>query len=66
VKLADVKIGEVYLTKIGEELARVVVVDRRLEPTRKGYRTTFRVRREGERELLPKSRTAAALRPARG
>lgn len=59
-KQADVKVGETYWTKIGEQLAKVVVVGTRVDL--KG-RTRFTVRRLSEGRYLPKSRTAAALRP---
>ena len=65
-KLADVVIGETYLTKIGGNLVRVVVV-RKAEKPGFNYssrrQASFAVRRAGEVRELPKSRTAAALRP---
>ncbi len=66
-KIAEVVIGQTYLTKVGETLVRVMVVDKV-----HGYgspysdrrtQDKFRVRREGEARVLPKARTAAALRP---
>lgn len=59
-KLKDVVIGETYLTRIGERLARVIVVGTR-EDTFSG-RTRFLVRRVGEDRVLPKSRAPSALR----
>jgi hypothetical protein len=59
-KLKDVVIGEMYLTRIGERLARVIVVGTR-EDTFSG-RTRFLVRRVGEDRVLPKSRAPSALR----
>lgn len=57
----DVVIGGTYLTRIGTELARVVVV---AAVTLYGRRimTGYVVRREGEEDRLPKPRSAAALR----
>ena len=67
-KQKDVVIGETYLTRIGEELARVVVVSIHADRPymREKVRTTFTVRREGETVHLPKRRTAAALREVGG
>lgn len=63
-KLKDVTYGETYLTKIGESLARVVVLGEAYRGTYRGNGPTrFWVRREGEVTRLPKPRTAAALRP---
>lgn len=60
-KLKDVVIGGVYVTRIGAELARVVVIAK-YENSR--GKMAFRVRREGmDCCALPKMRTAAALRP---
>lgn len=56
---AEVKIGHQYLTIVGENLARVVVVAQR---ETSGGRTGFVVRRFEETAVLPKVRTAAALR----
>lgn len=67
-KAKDIKIGETYLAKIGESLARVVVI--RQTEGRTDYTTgrsgpvRFVVRREGEATPLPKPRTASAMRPA--
>lgn len=67
-KTKDVKIGSTYLCYIAQVLCRVVVVsvhggnpDSRWSDER---RTSFYVRREGEDKLLPKRRSAAALREA--
>jgi hypothetical protein len=57
----EVVIGSVVVCRIGAELARVVVV---AQATKYNGRTGFRVRRENEREALPKLRSAAALRAA--
>lgn len=70
-KTEDVKVGETYLTKIGDTLARVVVVRKRQGiPSHPGAfgrvrkeRDTFEVRRENEDRVLPKTRSASALRP---
>lgn len=68
-KEADIKVGEVYLTRIGESLCRVIVVQKRegyrLTALSKKSRTTFDVRRENEDRVLPKPRSAAALRPVK-
>ena len=61
-KQNEVKLGGTYLTYIGESLARVVVV-RTQAPNGFHNRTRFVVQREGECKPLPKSRSAAALRP---
>jgi hypothetical protein len=71
VKLSEVKVGETYLTKIGPNLVRVVVVRsevRSARPPSPGYRgraslTRFLIRRERDAQVLQKMRTAAALRP---
>jgi len=62
-KQAEVKIGGVYLTYIGQTLAPVVVVARCC-PGRYGYgkHTRFLIHRENEVSPLPKHRTGAALR----
>lgn len=74
-KHADVVVGQTYLTRIGGELARVVVVNAVIEHTythrytaMEKCRTScrFRLRREGVATLLPKTRTAAALHPVGG
>ena len=70
-KLSEVKVGETYLTKIGPNLVRVVVVRsevRSARPPSPGYRgraslTRFLIRRERDAQVLQKMRTAAALRP---
>jgi len=59
-KQADVKVGETYLTYIGTNLCKVVVMR---EEQNSDNRTVYRVRRVQENCLLPKPRTAAALRP---
>lgn len=60
-KIADVKIGAVYLTRIGPTLAPVrVVAPARFNMGNEVSR--FRVQRVGEASPLPKPRTAAALR----
>lgn len=61
-KNADVSIGGTYLTYIGEELCRVVVIGRR--ETAYSKRVAYVVRREEQTQALPKVRTPAALRPA--
>jgi hypothetical protein len=58
-KQADVKEGETYLTLIGGNLAKVVVMQ---AVTGFGTKTRFIVRRQEEVRALPKYRTAAALR----
>jgi hypothetical protein len=71
VKLSEVKVGETYLTKIGPNLVRVVVVRSEVRPARPalpGYNgraslTRFLIRRERDAQVLQKMRTAAALRP---
>lgn len=67
-KQANVQIGATYETRIGEEIARVVVVRMVTELTRGAFgskrnQTRFEVRREGESKPLPKLRAASALRP---
>ena len=62
-KIADVKIGETYLTKVSGALVRVVAVQR-IEPDgRWNKQARFRVRRVDNGRTLDKSRTASALRP---
>jgi hypothetical protein len=71
VKLSEVKVGETYLTKIGPNLVRVVVVRSEVRPARppsNAYKgraslTRFLIRRERDAQVLQKMRTAAALRP---
>ncbi len=52
-KLAEVKVGEVYWTKIGNDRYKVLVVSQ--------IEKRFIVRRVGETKDLPKARSAAAL-----
>ena len=59
-KTKDIVIGGEYLTKIGEARARVIVVAER--PDSFSGRMRFLVRRAGEDRVLPKSRSASALR----
>jgi len=61
-KQANIKIGQVVLTKVGTELVRVRVVACPLA-TEFSSRTRFIVSRLDNGKVLPKSRTAAALRP---
>lgn len=61
-KIADVKIGETYLTKVSGAPVRVVVVQR-VEPTVFSKMARFRVRRVDNGRVLDKSRAASALRP---
>jgi hypothetical protein len=66
-KTVDVKIGETYLTKVGQTLVKVIV------STEAGRRLAYAGEKDGSRRfhckrvdnglLLPKPRTAAALRP---
>ncbi len=58
-KHKDVVVGNTYETKIGGELARVIV---RCETTDLKGRNKWRVRREDGNTDLPKARSAAALR----
>lgn len=61
-KIADVKIGEKYLTKVSGALVQVVVIQR-IEPDgRWDKQTRFRVRRADNNKTLDKSRAASALR----
>jgi hypothetical protein len=66
VKQAEVKVGGEYLTKVGDRLARVTVlreeVYARTSWRGEVTRALFRVRTADGR-VLPKARTAAALRP---
>jgi len=69
-KTSDVKLGSVYLTRIGGALCPVTVTAE--APRRRAYSALgnpdregparFYVKRHGETERLPKPRTAAALR----
>lgn len=68
-KQENVRIGMVYETRIGGELARVVIVAARTGTASRDRwgvvrkdRLTFEVRRIDGESLLPKARTAAALR----
>jgi hypothetical protein len=58
-KQAEVEIGGTYYTRIGEELAPVVVV---YKTTDYKGKTVFAVQRVEDDRILPKHRTAAALR----
>lgn len=61
-KIADVKIGETYLTRVSGTLVKVVAVAR-IEPTGLFSKTTrFRVRRVDNGKTLDKTRAASALR----
>ena len=66
-KQADVKVGEVYLTKVGEYMVKVKVLDSVYSAFGKNNRVRFRVARidiDGAVAFaLPKARTAAALHP---
>ena len=65
-KQNEVKVGGKYATKIGDQLVRVEVVHEEM-PTSWSPRTRYAVRRvfsDGSvGPVLPKRRTAAALRP---
>lgn len=72
-KLAEVKVGEVYYTRIGEELAPVIVIEAvyDVDHYTKRHTAKFRIARAKkntvgewmrEGDALPKHRTAAALR----
>ncbi len=62
-KIADVKIGETYLTRVSGSLVRVVATAR-VEPTCLYAKTArFRVRRVDNGKVLDKTRAASALRP---
>lgn len=65
-KMKDIVVGATYLTYIGSNLSRVVVVSRvegdKTSPFASNRRLSFRVRREDETTVLPKRRSAAALR----
>lgn len=62
-KVADIKIGETYYTKVSEALVKVVVTNR-VEPDG-GWskQTRFRVKRVDNDKVLPNTRAASALRP---
>lgn len=63
---ADIVIGGVYETKIGDSLVKVKVL---YAENRNAFgdacRTRYRVERCDNDKVLPKARTAAALRPVR-
>jgi hypothetical protein len=60
-KLIDVQLGGHYMCRVSGGLVEVEVIARFEKP-----RVAFRVRRvDGNRAVLPKSRSAAALRPLR-
>lgn len=63
-KQADVEIGGRYLTKVGQELVRIEVVQKRVFTAycSKRKQTTFYVKRVDNGRLLPKTRTSSALR----
>jgi len=62
-KQKDVKVGGSYQTKVGDELVEVIVLVARPD-IRSGRNTTrFYVKRADNGNTLPKTRTAAALRP---
>lgn len=60
-KEKDITVGKVYYTYIGSDLEPVTVVGI-LEPDAYNKRTRFLIKRKGESRILPKARTAAALR----
>ena len=64
-KQSEIQVGGHYLTRIGQELAHVVVVSMRESGSlfSKRVQTRFIVRRHNEATPLPKARSAAALRP---
>jgi len=65
-KTVNVKIGETYLCKVGDRLVKVVVIARCTGEMHASGRMgvdTFRVKRVDSATVLPKTRTAAALRP---
>ena len=61
-KQADIKIGQVVLTKVGTELVEVRVDSCSLA-TAFSNRTRFIVSRLDNGKTLPKARTAESLRP---
>ena len=61
-RIADVEIGNAYLTRVSGALVKVVVTQR-VEPTSFSKTARFHVRREDDGKALDKSRTASALRP---
>jgi len=60
-KQADVKVGEVVLTKVGVSLVKVRII--KTYNYGSDTRTRFFVMRLDNGKTLPKARTAAALRP---
>lgn len=58
-KTKDVQIGAKVYTYIGADLCPVIVV---AQVTNYYGKTVFQVKREGSDTILPKTRTAAALR----
>jgi hypothetical protein len=58
-KTSDIVIGNTYMSRIGSELCKVEVVG--IRPRVDG-RVVFNVRRPGDWRILPKARSAAALR----
>lgn len=66
-KQEDIEVGKTYLTRVGEFMARVVVIARvdgdSKSPIVSKRRTKFRVRRVDKNEVLPKLRPARALHP---
>jgi hypothetical protein len=65
-KIADVKIGEQYWTKVAGTPACVVALEIQERQTHSGRtRKVIIVRRLHEASPLPKARSAAALRPCK-
>jgi hypothetical protein len=64
-KQKDVVINNEYMTKVGDELVKARVVQERQSLSFQGNVRRFTVRRVDNGALLPKARTAAALRPIR-
>ena len=64
-KQAEIEQGKTYMTKVGGELAEVVVVHilHMQDTYTKRNVTRYRLRRVGDTGGLPKLRTAAAIRP---
>jgi hypothetical protein len=66
-KQADVKVGDVVLTKVGDFMVKVKVLDSVYSAHDSNRRVRFRVGRIDNHGnvgfALPKARTAAALRP---
>jgi hypothetical protein len=65
-KQSEIIVGNEYMTKIGDCLVKVHIVQKREPIGSYDKRTTFLVRRVDNGTLLPKARTAAALRPVKG